>query len=247
MTASSSGSANDGSHGRDARAPSLLTSVLYAACIVVAVALVVVANSPNAFVAPIGEPRVATAAEQRAILIALVKHEQSVPREPASLSNGARDRLVLENATLPICRRPRQGEQDCRALASPPLGDEPEASRNLTHALIDALPRFNIGQQPLDTLSMTGILWAERERLAGLLKTGYWTRFHQAYPQANGIVRVSRPVVSARGDQALLYVETTYDDWRRDGQMELFALRQGQWVFVRIVGTTEMWISCGVG
>ncbi|WP_152670241.1 hypothetical protein [Lysobacter capsici] len=264
MTASSSRSSNDGSHGHGhgARAPSRLTSLLYAACIVVAVALVIVPNSSktNLFVAPVGEPRVATAAEQRAIVIAVVEHQRSVAEPSTFDASGVRYRLALENVTLSICAKPRQNQEGCRLLA-PERDEGIDDSRNLpgrpidpnlSRQLVNALRRFNVGQRPLDTRSVPGTVSIGREQVTAMFEAvgkqwnlhGIYQRdVYQTYLQASGILRVSRPVVSPGGDRALLYVETTYDPSKVIGQMELFALRQGRWTFVGVVGSTQMEIT----
>lgn len=260
MTASSSRSSNDGSHGHGhgARAPSRLTSLLYAACIVVAVALVIVPNSSktNLFVAPVGKPRVATAAEQRAILIAVVEHQQITERSPTFDANGSQRRLALENATVSICGKPPQSQERCSELTPEwyeDPGNSPDRSihlidRNLSETLVDALRRFNVRQQPLDTRSVPGIVPVDRERVTAILSMqedppvfycGIPPAFYRAYPQANGILRISRPVVSARGDHALVYVQTTYRNSGQDGRMELFALQRGQWKFVGVIGYVQ--------
>lgn len=258
MTASSSESANDRPHGRDARAPSLFKSVLYAACIVVAVALVVVANSSKlkAFDAPVDPPRVATAAEQRAILIAVVEHQQSTEQSPTFDASGVRYRLALENVNLSICAKPRRNQEGCRDLTPDSEQDLANArnvpgrllDRNLSKQLVDALRRFNAVQRPLDTRFVPNIISIDRERVTAMFAAlgkesnlyGYRRNVYQTYLQAGGIVRVSRPVVSADGDQALLYVETTYDPSKVTGQMELFERKQGRWTFVGVVGYTQM-------
>lgn len=246
-------------HGRDARAPSLFKSVLYAACIVVAVALVVVANSSKlkAFDAPVDPPRVATAAEQRAILIAVVEHQQSTEQSPTFDANGTRRRLALENATISICGKRRKSQERCSEL-TPEWYEDPRNSRdrpiqlidrNLSETLVDALRRFNVGQQPLDALSVPGVVPVDRERVAAIFSMmedppvfycGIPPAFYRAYPQANGILRISRPVVSARGDQALLYVQTTYRNSGQHDRMELFALQRGQWKFVGVIGSVQI-------
>ncbi|MBW8809528.1 MAG: hypothetical protein JF591_11980 [Lysobacter sp.] len=261
MTASSSRSSNDGSHGHGARTPSLLKSLLYAACIVVAVALVVVVTSskPNAFDASVREPCAATAAEQRAILIAVVEHQRSVAESPTFDSTGVRYRLALENVTLSICAKPRQNQERCRDL-TPGSDGEPEncrnlpnclLDRNLSKQLVDALRRFNVGQRPLDTRFVPDIVSIDRERITAMFQAlgkqsnvyGYRQNVYQTYLQASGILRVSRPVVSADADQALLYVETTYDPSKVTRQLELFERKQGQWAFVGVVGYTQTEIS----
>ncbi|QWF17305.1 hypothetical protein [Lysobacter capsici] len=241
MTASSSRSLNDGSHGHGARTPSLLKSLLYAACIVVAVALVVVVTSatPGAFDALLGPPRAATAAEQRAILIAVIDHRQLA--KPATRdAHGAQRRLALVNTTAALCGQPRQRLEPCAELPSQ-LDNALTNSHNLSDAMIDALPRFNAEQTPLDTRTLPGVVPVDRERVAADLAKGFSPEFQQAYPQVDGIVRVSRPVVSGRGDQALLYVETA-SDYQGGNQLELFALERGQWKFVDVVGVGSSWI-----
>lgn len=243
MTASSSRLANDISDGRGARAPSLLKSLLYAACIVVPVTLVIAITSskPDAFAAPVGEPRAATATEQRAILIAVIEHQRSSERSPTFDANGAQRRLALENVTVSICAKPRQILEGCSNLASR-SAEYLKDSRSQSNPLIDALPRFSGGQRPLDARAVPGIVPVDREHIAAIFETkSSWPAFRRAYPQADGILRVSRPVVSARGDQALLYVETRFLNKGMNSELELFALQQGQWKFVGLVGLGESW------
>lgn len=243
------------------RTPSLLKALLYAACIVVPVALVIVVTSlkPDAFAAPVGEPRVATAAEQRAILIAVVEHQQSSAQSPTFDANRVRYRPALENVTLSICGKRRQSHERCSELL-PESDEEFEKSRNrprlvdrkLSNTLVDALGRFNVGRQPLDTRSVPGIVPVDRERITAMFEArakkqpkvyGSPPDIYQTYLQASGIIRVSRPVVSARGDLALVYVSTTYAPSETNDQMELFAFQQGRWRFVGVVGYIRSTVS----
>lgn len=241
MTASSSRSLNDSSPSRGTRAPSLLKALLYAVCIVVTVALVIAVTSatPGAFDALLRPPRAATAAEQRAILIAVIDHQQ--PATPAARdAHGAQRRLALVNTTAALCGQPRQRLESCSEL--PSLWDNALTTfPNLSDGMIDALPRINAEQTPLDTRTLPGVVPIDRARVAADLAKGFSPEFQQAYPQVDGIVHVSRPVVSGRGDQALLYVETA-SDYQGGSQLELFALEQGQWKFVDIVGGGSSWI-----
>ncbi|KWS05366.1 hypothetical protein AZ78_2917 [Lysobacter capsici AZ78] len=171
-----------------------------------------------------------------------------------------RYRLALENVTLSICAKPRQNQEGCRLLA-PERDEGIDDSRNLpgrpidpnlSRQLVNALRRFNVGQRPLDTRSVPGTVSIGREQVTAMFEAvgkqwdlhGIYQRdVYQTYLQASGILRVSRPVVSPGGDRALLYVETTYDPSKVIGQMELFALRQGRWTFVGVVGSTQMEIT----
>lgn len=258
MTLSSSRLANDISDGRGARAPSLLKSLLYAACIVVPVTLVIATTSfkPDAFAAPVGEPRAATATEQRAILIAVIEHQRSSERSPTFDANGAQRRLALENVTVSICGKRRQSQERCGEL-TPQWDEDPRNSpdrsihvidRNLSEALVEALRRVNVRQQPLDAWSVPGIVPVDRERVAAIFSMredpqvfycGIPPAFYRAFPQASGILRISRPVVSAHGDHALVYVQTTYGHSGQDSRMELFALQRGQWKFIGLIGYVQ--------
>ena len=261
MSASSSQSANDVSRDGNTCTPSLLKALLYAACIVMPVSLVIAVTSlkPDAFFAPVGEPRVATAAEQRAILIAFVEHQQSTERSPTFDVNRVQYRPALENVTLSICGKGQQSDERCSELL-PESDEDFEKSRNrprlidrnLSNKLVDALRRFNVGRQPLDTRSVPGIVPVDRERITTMFEAARKNRpnlygsppdIYQTYLRAGGILRVSRPVVSARGDLALLYVSTTYAPSEKNDQMELFAFQQGQWKFVGVVGYSQSTVS----
>lgn len=235
----SSSRSNDISGGRRVRGPSLLRSLAYAACIALSVSLVIVATSstPNALAAPvpIAQARAATPAQQREILTAVINAHQ--PERFATFdANGTRQRLALEDATVAICGTPRPSGVYCTKVPS----DLSTRSPEVPDALLEALPRFNDGRHPLEVRTLPGIIPVERKRIAAIFKEGFWPEFYQAYPQASGILRVSRAVVSAGGDQALLYVATSRGGLDGSGGLELLALERGQW---KIVGYVGLWVS----
>ncbi|MGO1070770.1 hypothetical protein [Lysobacter sp. CA199] len=241
MNPSSSPSSSDVSGGRSARVPSLSRSLSYAARIAFVVSLVVAFTvlKPDTFAKSEGPPRAATATEQRAILIAVVEDLQPVWQATSGAADAARRRLVMEDATVAVCAMPRQSSDPCVELL-PDSTDHLARSLSAPKALVDALSHFNAKPQALDIRTLPDIIAVDRERLAAVFKKGDWPEFHRTYPQASGILSVSRPVISARGDQALLYVAHVYGNLGGRGWVALVELRQGQW---KIFGRVELWIS----
>ncbi|MEH6414639.1 hypothetical protein [Pseudomonas sp. CGJS7] len=245
MNSSSSRSSNEDARGRDARAPSLRRSLLFAACIALSasLAVAVTALKPNglksdSFAESTGPARVATAAEQRAILIAVVEHRQP-EWFPRSDARGAPLHFSLEDVTVAVCANPRRSQKRCREV--PPQSAETlRGVGSLSNVLVDALPRFNAGQQPLDNQNVPGILPIDHRRVAAISGIDFWPEFHKTFPQSAGILRISRAVVSSRGDHALMYVARSYGNLGGEGGLELLELRQGRW---RVIGHVGLWMS----
>ena len=226
------------------RGPSLRRSLWFAACITLSASLAVAVSLKldafAAFAATTGSPRAATDAEQRAILIAAVEHLQSADRAQYFGANAEQRDIMLENATVAICAEREQSRRRCSELPSGP--DEASEThdlidRRLATKLIGALQDVNLARQPLDNRSIPNTVPVDRERVAAMFTSmSFWEDLQREYPQADGILRIGRPVISARGDRALLYVETHSRLSGIHSQMELFELRKGRWKYVGGVG-----------
>lgn len=236
MDAPSSSMSNNLSRG-----PSLRVSLAYVACMVLPVALVLAITSPkaDAFISSIGPPRAATAQEQRAILMAVIEHEQSTERFPMFDEKGSRRVYALEDTTALVCGTPRQEGSPCIDIMMSSTEDVAK-SLSAPSKLVAALPRFNARQQPLEIQALPGTILINRERIAAVFKKGGWEEFYRAYPQAAAILEFSRPALSARGNQAVLYAAKSYGNLGGEGWVAVLVLQQGQW---KVVSRLGLWVS----
>lgn len=188
--------------------------------------------------------RAATASEQDAILVAAITHQRpnaSIGREPQP--------LTLDDSTVSICSE-RRRDRPCSELV--PWSEDDLANGRHAGSLVDAdqaralvatLRSVNVGRKSLAHLRKAP--FTDNERIAALTKpTGDWQKSSSAKPRTAGILRVSLPVVSAKGDLALVYVETYAPTSGTAGQMELFAIRGGQWHFAGALGYTLQVFEC---
>jgi len=178
------------------------------------------------------DPVVATPDETRAILTAVLAHHpyEGVPLPPPAPGDPPREdwprTLVVSDQSLCLYRTtPRAGCGDGDTLVVYSELD-PVAPLKLRTELVMA-------NREAQRLSLDGIpgtrVVAQVDIDRTLQQPGWWAAFYRKFGKSAGMVRITRPVVSADGARALILVDHSCDGLC--GSVTLFALdrRNAQW------------------
>jgi len=155
-------------------------------------------------------PIVADANDARAIAAAVLEglHFESVPSpppEPGECAEPPRRRtLVIDNQSIGFgsdAKDPSPDSMISEYLVGPMLDEF--APRKFREELIIA----NRERGPLDLSGIPDLVAVRSADIEKILARDGWSAFYETWPDSAGLVRVSRPVLSADRQQALIFVE----------------------------------------
>lgn len=216
-----------------------LISGLLAGAVSAALGLSLWLSKPPDRTPPPFPSRVATDAEQRDILEALI--ESSDPRpdisSPALIEDGIRfcagEKVSLSSAHT--CFRPGSVEN---AIESPRFNPDLDAVPEIALDFRRALIRANLREHRMPCPEGEIVFIAASEAAVLAVNDRQSDGFYKRYPDLSGTLRATRAVVSKDGRQALIYSEKKFGG--SAGFLHRFERDNGQW---RLESTYGIWMS----
>jgi hypothetical protein len=193
-------------------------------------------------------PLPADAATQAAIVRGLLEGHRydgvpPPPPEPGGLprKKGPRRYPLLLDRTMPITvdRRSASGEPPLPPSPGQPSGDWLSSDdvylREIPRKLRQELVMGNtesIGQpEPV----LPGVRVVERSTALASFAGDGWSGFYAANPEASGLLETSRAVLSADGNQALIYAWNGCGSVCGEGALVLLELRGERWIIRKVL------------
>lgn len=182
--------------------------------------------------AQLPDPLVANREETLLILVAVLAKADFVgvpppPPPPGEPFSFPRRTLLIENATVPLA------DQRERLLD---IGLEQFAPRKLREELVLA----NSHPQFVPNPNVPGVLYVPAKKIDAIFRTGFWPEFYRAFPHTAGFARISVPVLSKDGRQALVYFEQHCDGLCGYGSIHFLIKTDHGWLDMR---QELLWIS----
>ncbi len=109
-----------------------------------------------------------------------------------------------------------------------------------TIADLQAKNQESYALQDLFPPEVEGVVFISREEVDAFFEDGGWDAFYEKYPQANGIIEVSRVGFNSAGDEALVYVGNQHDYLAGAGFLVWMEKVDRQWVEKERI---MLWIS----
>lgn len=160
-----------------------------------------------------------------------------------SASTRSQHPLVFENTSAVICNPPlsrNEGWFACPEFDVKDISQYPEVIQKIPHQLLLELVVANRFSTSVPVPKFDNVISLSPKQAKASFGENGWGDFYSAYPYANGLLKVSRTVVSRDATRALIYVSYTCDSTCGFGALYLLRRSGNSWVISDGVG---LWIS----